>query len=112
MSSRIASHGRPPARVRKEFIVGIIDFVFSHLALWRDELSRQKTEGEEELNAQLCRYLTEFANKEERLFTFFHEARQGQRRRVDIATFELPSFEGRLYTNDRNENWLFRVFRG
>ena len=104
MSSRIASHGRPPARVRKEFIEGIIDFVFSHLALWRDELSRQKTEGEEELNAQLCRYLTEFANKEERLFTFFHEARQGQRRRVDIATFELPSFEGRLYTNDRNEN--------
>ncbi len=104
MSSRIASHGRPPARVRQEFIEGIIDFVFNHLALWRDEPSRPKVDAEKNLNEQLSNFLSDFSRDKEKLFTFTHESAQGQNRSVDISVREVSSITGRLYTSSRYQN--------
>lgn len=96
--------GKPPTRIRQEFIEGIIDFVFNHLALWRDEPDRPKVESEKELNEQLSNALNDYSREKEKLFTFTHESGQGQNRSVDIAAREFPSVIGRLYTSDRYEN--------
>ncbi|WP_291448803.1 hypothetical protein [Desulfovibrio sp.] len=97
-----ASLGKASARHRQEFILGIINFVFEHLAQWRDE-PRPAVDGEGLLNGQLCKTLNDLARAEECNFAFHHEADQGAGRRVDIGAYEY-ALGARSYSQSRYED--------
>ncbi|WP_321402112.1 hypothetical protein [Maridesulfovibrio sp.] len=80
-----AKVGKPPSYLKNLLINRVIDFVYSSLSLWRDDLERDKTvEAEELLNEQFCTFLNAEAAGEE-AFLFHHEQHQASRRRVDMA---------------------------
>jgi hypothetical protein len=64
-------------------------FVERQLPAWRDDKSRQYVESEEDLNAQLCKYLNDCARDGFPMAMFHHEEKQGARRRVDLSA--LPT---------------------
>lgn len=103
MHSPRASIGKPPVRHRQEFILGIINFVFEHLAQWRDE-PRPTANSEGLLNGQLCKTLNDLARAKECNFTFHHEADQGANRRVDFSAYEYAPFGARSYSQWRYED--------
>lgn len=102
MHSPCASLGSPSRHHRQEFILSIINFVFEHLAQWRDE-PRPAADNESVLNGQLCRALNDFAHALECNFKFHHEADQGANRRVDFSAYEYV-LGARTYSLSRYEN--------
>ncbi len=77
--------GRPPSQLKNILINRVIDYVYSNLPFWRDDVERdQAVEAEELLNEQLCTFLNAEAAGEE-AFLFHHEQHQTSRRRVDMA---------------------------
>jgi len=66
-----------------------IEFVYAQLPCWRDDPDRQPENGEERLNAQLCKFLDVAAREAFPMVYFHHEERQTGRRRVDLSA--LPT---------------------
>ena len=62
-----------------------LEFVFSEIAIWRDDPDRPSEDAEERLNAQLCKYLNVAASNRFPMVFFQHEEKQTGSRRVDIA---------------------------
>lgn len=75
--------GKPPRRLKKQLIEDIINFVFKHLAVWRDDQARVPCVAEKRLTDQLCRKLNSLAENE--IFVFHHESPQHGRRSVDFS---------------------------
>jgi hypothetical protein len=65
-------------------------FVEERLPMWRDDSTRPYVEGEEDLNAQLCKYLNAQARHNFPMAYFHHEEKQGARRRVDLSALPTP----------------------
>ncbi len=62
-----------------------LEFVYSEIAIWRDDPDRLSEDAEERLNAQLCKYLNVAASNRFPMVFFQHEEKQTGSRRVDIA---------------------------
>ena len=70
---------------QEELAESIIIFVYKHLSNWRDELKLLYNESEVYLNADLSKYLNNYARESEEMYQFSHEEPQGNRRSIDIA---------------------------
>ena len=81
----VPSLGRITEGPSTSLVERTLEFVSSELATWRDDPTRPMEEGEERLNAQLCKYLNVAALDRFPMVLFNHEEKQTGRRRVDIA---------------------------
>lgn len=78
-----------------------LDFIETHLALWRDDPERAVVERERELNSQLCKFLNVAARRSNfAMVHFHHEEPQGVRHAADISANPLDGdwIEGCPYT--------------
>lgn len=62
-----------------------IDFVYTHLPLWRDHPARMVIESENGLTESLANYLADEARRENQPFTFSHQSLAGGHRTVDFS---------------------------
>jgi hypothetical protein len=75
-----------------------LEFVHAELAGWRDDPDRTPEEAEDQLNAQLCKYLNVAANHRFPMVLFSHEERQTGVRQVDISALPVSGgFIGQIY---------------
>ncbi|MGA3335344.1 MAG: hypothetical protein ABSC62_14405 [Terracidiphilus sp.] len=79
------SRGRITEGPTTSLVERTLEFVSSELAAWRDDPERLPEDGEERLNAQLCKYLNVAASNRFSMVFFQHEEKQTRSRRVDIA---------------------------
>lgn len=77
--------GTPPFGSRQMIELSVINFVFSHLAAWRDDPNRPFETAETKLSAQLSVYLDNASRHEGYPFLFQREQPQGGQRDVDIV---------------------------
>lgn len=80
-----ARKGKTPFGSRQAIELSVINFVFSHLAAWRDDPMRYPEVAETKLSAQLSNYLDRSSRREEFPFLFQREQPQGGNRDVDIV---------------------------
>ncbi len=81
--------GKPPANLKRQLVLKVIDFVFSQLDEWRDS-KRKICVAETKLNEQLCVFLSDRA-RADGLFLFHHEQSQIGQHRVDISAKPVGS---------------------
>ncbi|MDL2271761.1 hypothetical protein LJC23_01870 [Desulfovibrio sp. OttesenSCG-928-I05] len=77
--------GKTPFGSRQMIELSVINFVFNHLAAWRDDPKRSPETAETKLSAQLSVYLDSASRHEGYPFLFQREQPQGERRDVDIV---------------------------
>ena len=80
-----ARKGKTPFGSRQAIELSVINFVFCHLAAWRDDPMRRPEAAETKLSAQLSNYLDRISRREEFPFLFQREQPQGGNRDVDIV---------------------------
>ncbi|MBM4045966.1 MAG: hypothetical protein FJ279_12685 [Planctomycetes bacterium] len=102
---RITSGVHPGTLVRQT-----IGFVRHQLPCWRDDPDRRPEESEEQLNAQLCKFLNTRARHEFPMAHFHHEEHQNARRRVDVSA--LPAEPIWVGTRRHSIYDPFLVFEG
>ncbi len=81
----ISSQGRITEGPITSLVERTLEFVYSELAIWRDDPDRSPEDAEERLNAQLCKYLNVAASNRFPMVFFHHEEKQTGSRRVDIS---------------------------
>ncbi len=99
------THGRLSAGIMRESLVKkTIAFVRNHLQPWRDDSSRPRAEAEDDLNAQLCKFLNAAEAREHFPMVHFNlQERQGRRRTVDMSAtpsrhIRAESWDCSIYT--------------
>jgi hypothetical protein len=71
------------------FPASIVDFVEFQLPSWRDDADRTEEQSENELNAQLSKFLDIQARTHFPMVFFQHEERQTNQRRVDLSVLPV-----------------------
>jgi hypothetical protein len=74
---------------RRTLVEQTLEFVRKEIPKWRDDPNRPNEEGEERLNAQLCKFLNAASRAHFPMVCFSHEEKQTGTRRVDFSA--LPS---------------------
>ena len=85
------SVGAPPSWTKERLIKIAVDFVYDHLAVWRDT-SDTLPEAERKLNEHLSRFLDDQARIENCPFMIHHEQSQTGIRTIDLAVYPTSSF--------------------
>ncbi len=96
-----ASSGTITAGIQENALIAqTVEFVRTQLPRWRDDPDRPKESSENQLNSQLCKFLTREARLHFPMVHFDHQEFQPKRRSVDIgaALTETTWLEGKLYT--------------
>jgi hypothetical protein len=77
--------GKTPFGSKQAVELSVVNFVFSHLATWRDDPTRLSETAEQRLSVQLSVYLDAAGRREGFPFFFQREQPQTGRRSVDIV---------------------------
>src|SRR5260370_40948779 len=83
---RIPASGRITRGItRNKLITQTMAFVEKQWPAWRQYKTRNIAEAEEDLNSQLCKFLSDRARDDFPMAVFHHEERQGRRRKSDLS---------------------------
>jgi hypothetical protein len=93
--------GKTPFGSRQMIELSVVNFVFSHLAAWRDDPYRPSETAETKLSARLSVYLDDASRHEGYPFLFQREQPQGGRRDVDIVANPDRELVATGYFNSR-----------
>lgn len=87
-----SSVGRITSGIRHDaLLTKTMDYVHRQLPDWRDDPTRPAVQSEDELNAQLCKFLDSRAREQFPMIRFDHEERQTGRHYVDISASPIEA---------------------
>jgi hypothetical protein len=85
MREPMVRRGKTPFGSKQAIELSVIDFVFRHLAAWRDDPMRRPEAAEAKLSAQLSTYLDRISRREGFPIIFQREQPQGGSRDIDMV---------------------------
>lgn len=98
MHKPLGMMGHPPGEAKRLLQLSVINFIFDHLASWRDDPTRPQEVVENKLTSQLCAYLSDKAE----YFSFHPQEPQKGRSTIDFSAKPLTAiaslYQGSIYT--------------